>query len=185
MNQLQSTVKLVFSSPIKRSLRGLHRNFVFHRALKQFIRNPGACANPTEPILNDLIYGWGNESWSALNEYLACCIQHSLVMNGPILECGSGLSTILGGIIAKKRGQIYWALEHKSDWAAKVQRYLNKYKIDSVVLCEKLLKDYGTFCWYNPPLKSMPGNFALVICDGPPASTKGGRYGLGRNAFLS
>jgi len=47
-----------------------------------------------------------------------------------------------------------------------------------VFLCVKPLKDYTGFSWYDPPLESMPVSFALVICDGPPADTVGGRYGL-------
>ena len=102
-----------------------------------------------------------------------------MTLNGPVLECGSGLSTILIGAIAKSRGIGHWALEHEPAWAAKVQSYLDRYKIDSVTLCAKSLKDYGEFSWYDPPLKSMPDSFAMVICDGPPGSTKGSRYGLG------
>jgi hypothetical protein len=63
-------------------------------------------------------------------------------------------------------------------WANKVQKYLKRYKIDSVVLCVKPLKAYTDFSWYEPPLESMPDGFALVICDGPDGSTPGGRYGL-------
>jgi hypothetical protein len=59
-----------------------------------------------------------------------------------------------------------------------VQKYLNRYKLDSVVLYTKPLKDYGDFCWYDAPLESMPDSFSLVVCDGPPGGTKGGRYGL-------
>jgi hypothetical protein len=146
--------------------------------MKQFMKYPDACKHPGNTVLTDLIYGWGNEAWSALNEYLAVCIDNALTSRGPILECGSGLSTILIGAIAKKRGQSHWALEHTPEWAAKVQRYLNRYKLDSVVLHAKPLKDYGDFCWYDAPLKSMPDSFFLGICDGPPGSTKGGRYGL-------
>jgi hypothetical protein len=41
------------------------------------------------------------------------------------------------------------------------------------------LSDYGEFAWYgSPELESMPNNFSLVIADGPPENTKGGRYGL-------
>ena len=29
-----------------------------------------------------------------------------------------------------------------------------------------------------PPLAEMPGQFAMVVCDGPPGTTPGGRYGL-------
>lgn len=129
-------------------------------------------------MLKDLVYGWGNADWSALDEYLASCIGHALSSCGPILECGSGLSTVLVGAIAKKRNQGHWTLEHKPEWAANVQRHLDRYRIDSVVQCTRPLKDYGEFCWYDPPSKSMPDGFVLVICDGPPGTTRGGRYGL-------
>jgi len=142
------------------------------------MKDPDACTHSKHPVLADLIYGWGNATWSALEEYLAACIHHAMASRGPILECGSGLSTILLGVIAKKRGQSHWAFEHKPEWATKVQIYLDKYKLDSVVLCLNPLKDYGNFCWYDPPLESIPDRFSLVICDGPPGSTKGGRYGV-------
>jgi predicted O-methyltransferase YrrM len=146
--------------------------------MKRFLVDPGGCSYPGSPILSDLIYGWGNESWSALDEYLADCISSALVLSGPILECGSGLSTILVGVVAKRRGQHHWALEHDPEWAARVKRYLSKYKLDLTLIYTHPLRDYGWFCWYEPPLELMADSFALVICDGPPGSTKGGRYGL-------
>ena len=122
--------------------------------------------------------GWGNEEWSGLHEYLAACIARTLASHGPVLECGSGLSTILIGAIAKSRGYRHWALEDNPEWAAKVQRYLDRYRLDGTVLSLAPLKDYGDYGWYDPPLASMPDQFSLVVCDGPPGTTKGGRYGL-------
>jgi hypothetical protein len=178
MNQLRSVAKSVLPSRIHRTLRKAYRDLVFRRAMKQFLKDPSACAQPGNPVVVNLIYGWGNEGYSALDEYLAVCINRALTTVGPTLECGSGLSTILLGSIAKKRGQGYWALENSPQWAKKVQSYLDKYKLDNVVLCSKPLKDYGDFCWYDVPLKSMPDRYFLVVCDGPPGDTKGGRYGL-------
>jgi predicted O-methyltransferase YrrM len=128
--------------------------------------------------LQDLIYGWGNEMWSALDEYLIACIQSALVTKGPILECGSGLTTVLVGAIAQQRGLNMWSLEHEVEWAARVRTILNRYQVDRVVVCEQPITDYGEYCWYRVPVESMPDSFDLVICDGPPAVTKGGRYGL-------
>lgn len=143
------------------------------------MRNPEECAHAGNRVLVDLIYGWGNESWSALDEYLAACVGHALNSSGPTLECGSGLSTVLMGVVAKKRDQIHWALEHNPEWATRVQRFLDRYNLDSKVkLCSNPLRDYGTFSWYDPPMESLPDTFGLVICDGPPSSTKGGRHGL-------
>lgn len=146
--------------------------------MKRFLKDPDACTHPGNPVVIDLIYGWGNEGWSGLDEYLVGCINHAMTLRGPILECGCGLSTILVGAIARKQGQSHWALEHTPEWSTKVKRYLNRYKLDSVMLHAKPLKDYGEFCWYDVPLESMPHSFSLVICDGPPGITKGGRYGL-------
>ncbi len=171
-------MKSVLPHRIRLFLRAAQGDFVFWRAMKRFLKDPRACTHPGNPIIIDLIHSWRNEGWTALDEYLANCIDHALTSEGPILECGSGLSTILVGAIAKRRGQTHWALEHTLEWAMQVQRYLNRYKLDSVVLSSKPLKDYGGFCWYDPPLESMPDAFSLVICDGPPDSTKGGRYGL-------
>ena len=39
-----------------------------------------------------------------MDEYLAACIQNALVVKGPILECGSGLSSLVVGAIAKQQG---------------------------------------------------------------------------------
>ena len=164
-------------SQIRSLIRGRCRHVVFEQAMKQFLEDPGACAYPGNPILIDLIYGWGNEAWSARDEYLAGCINQALSSSGPILECGSGLSTILLGAVAKKQGHSHWVLEHKLAWANKVQGYLNQYELGSVIVA-KPLKDYGDFCWYDVVSGSLPDNFCLVVCDGPPRRTKGGRYGL-------
>ena len=178
MNTVRNIVKSVFSTRICRFLLAQHRALIFWWAMKRFLRDPEACINPGSSVIANLVYGWGNKSWSALEEYLGCCIRHALSSSGPVLECGSGLSTILIGLIAQRRGYSHWTLEHAPEWADKVQRYLNRYGIDSVVLCVRPLKDYNGFSWYNPPLESMPNSFTLVICDGPPAGTLGGRYGL-------
>jgi predicted O-methyltransferase YrrM len=178
MNQVNNFAKSVVPARLRHYLRQAHRELVFRRAMKRFLDDPDRCSHPGNPVLLDLIYGWGNESWSAQDEYLADCLRNALVSCGSILECGSGLSTILTGSIAQKRGQRLWALEHTPEWATRVQEYLSRYKIDSVVMCINPLKDYGAFCWYDVPLESMPDRYTMVICDGPPGMTKGGRYGL-------
>ena len=71
-----------------------------------------------------------------------------------------------------------WALEHIDEWGARVSRVLGDMNIASVHLCVAPLKNYGNFSWYEPPLETMPDNFGLVICDGPPGGVHGGRAGL-------
>jgi predicted O-methyltransferase YrrM len=178
MNLLVLIGRAILPPACRQYLKGAHRDFVFRRAMKKFLTNPASCAVPGHPVLADLIFGWGNEGWSALDEYLAGCISQALSTKGSILECGSGLSTIMIGAIANKNGRKYWALEHNPEWAERVRSVASKYRLASLTLATVPLKDYGEFSWYDVQLDAMPGDFDLVICDGPPGTTKGGRYGL-------
>jgi len=179
MNRLLRAAKPLLPQSVRSLMRVPYREYVFRRAMAQFLDDPAAHAIEGSPILRDLIYAWGNPSWSALDEFLVACIKHTLASReGAILECGSGLSTLLVGAVAKMQGHRHWVLEHSPQWATKVKTYLRKYRLDSALLSPKPLKEYGEFCWYDVSARSMPNHISLVICDGPPASTKGGRYGL-------
>ena len=73
----------VFRSTLRATrvlIRGAHREFVFARALARFGRDPARAIAESQGVLNDLIYGWGNEGWSAHNQYLVACILFGLVM---------------------------------------------------------------------------------------------------------
>jgi flavin-dependent dehydrogenase len=103
---------------------------------------------------------------------------HAWQSCGPTLECGSGLSTLLLGVIAQQRGHEHWALEHKAEWADKVERGAERHGLRAVRVHTAPLKRYAGYTWYDPPFHEMPRHFALAVCDGPPADTPGGRYGL-------
>lgn len=128
--------------------------------------------------MKGLHYGWGNQGFSADNEYLIACINHIKSTKGPILECGSGLSTIVAGTIAARMGKTYLALENNKDWLDKVSSCLEKYGVNSISVNFTPLKKYPNFDWYDITSTPIPDNISLVICDGPPGSTRGGRYGL-------
>jgi hypothetical protein len=163
---------------LTRSVRDLHRRAVFHHAMKRFVADPEKTASQPE-LLGQLVYGWGNTGWSGEPEYLQACIRHALECRAPILECGSGLTTLLVGHLAQRNGTSLWSLEHMPHWGERVQHALARFAITSVRLCTAPIRSYGEFDWYDPPLRAMPEQFALVICDGPPSATRGGRYGLG------
>jgi hypothetical protein len=151
---------------------------VFHRAMRRLIGNPRAATADSGALLSDLVYGWGNESWSGEPEFLLSCVEHALAAKEPILECGSGLTTMILGVTAQHTGNTLWTLEHLPEWGYRVQCYLDEFAITSVRLCVAPLAHYGECDWYAPPLEAMPERFDLVACDGPPSAAKGGRYGL-------
>ena len=174
---LRRIARVVLPSGLRQFLRANHRQWVFRRAWRRFLSDPARVLHSDDPTLRELVYGWGND-WSAQHAYLAKCVAYALSGTGPILECGSGLSTLLVGAVARTTQREVWTLEHDAAWAGRVSSWLARYQIDSVRMCVEPLTDYGEFAWYTPPLAAMPGRFSLVICDGPPWTTSGGRYGL-------
>ncbi len=133
------------------------------------------------PLFEDLVElrrRWGNEGFAISVEILEEVVKRAEKTKGPILECGSGLTTILLGMIARKRGIEVWSLEHNPTWAHYVEKILQQCKIQGVEICQAPLYDYGEFTWYQPPWERMPSGFQLIVCDGPPGSIPGGRYGL-------
>lgn len=158
--------------------RRLHRRVVFSGAMKELRRSvkaPGYV--PSSALMQRLVYGWGNPSWSAHEDFLIAAAEAALVARGPILECGSGLSTLILGMVAPT-GSTVWSLEHHLGWYERMRLELTRHALDNVELCYAKLHDRGSYCWYGAPKERMPGNFALVVCDGPPHSTPGHRYGL-------
>lgn len=129
-------------------------------------------------LWTDAIYGWGNEEWSADEPYLAEVVRAAQGSKRPILECGSGLTTLLMGIVAARNGIALHALEHNPAWQSRVSQAVSAFGATTTTVHSAPLREYGDFDWYDPPLESMPDDFGLVVCDGPPQTTRGGRGGM-------
>lgn len=159
-------------------LRQAYDGLRFDAAMRRFIANPGSALTPASPLLGELISAWGNSGWIAKEGYLRACVAGALTSTGPTLECGSGLSTLLLGAVAQQRGRQHWALEHMPEWGIRVRRCAERHQLRAVNLYTAPLRTYTGYAWYDPPLSRWPCDFSLVVCDGPPADTLGGRYGL-------
>lgn len=133
---------------------------------------------PSRQLLTDLIAGWDNEGFAADLDYVEELANRASTTAGPILECGTGLTTIILGLLAGRRGVEVWSLENSEEWHHRISSTLDHHGIKNVRISLAPLRDYEGFCWYDPPLLEMPKEFSLVVCDGPPGTTKGGRYGL-------
>jgi hypothetical protein len=129
-------------------------------------------------LLRDLATAWGNPGFSAGKAYLARIAERAAATQGPILECGSGLSTLLMGMLTAGRGVEIIALEHTPLWRARVQEVLDTLGLDHVRVQDCPVVDHGLYDWYQLP-ESLPDQIRLVVCDGPPGrDTRGGRVGL-------
>ena len=132
------------------------RHWHFKRAVRGIsLENP-----PSRQFLERLRYGWGSVA-AAHVEFLDAVVQYARASRGPILECGSGLTTILLSTFAAKRGVDVWSIEHLPQWLAAVSPYVEGVNLR---LCP--LRHYGDVQWYTLP-NDLPRGFSLVICDGP------------------
>ena len=177
MSDIKKLAKLLLPESLRRLLFVRERRIVFRRSMNRLLSDPH-CLTDQKDVLSDLRYGWGNKLWSASDEYVLACAKHALDCNRAILECGSGLTTLILGAIAQNMGLTVWTLEHNERWAQRIKNYLRDYQIRSVNVMVNPLRDYGPYYWYDPLLEKLPDEFGLVVCDGPPYDTPGGRYGL-------
>jgi hypothetical protein len=166
---------------VPKSVKRPVKNALLRHQLRQAVRKierllPGQL--PSRKLLAELIAGWSNDGFVANLEYLNTVAERALDTQGPILECGSGVTTILLGLLCGQRKIDVWSLEHFPQWQRRVSDVIEANRISGVRICAAPLIEYGEFVWYDSPLDQMPDEFSLVICDGPPGTTKGGRYGL-------
>lgn len=91
-----------------------------------------------------------------------------------IVECGSGVSTVVVTRLLRERGTgSIVALEHDDRWANLVDELLRRENLGSVagVLHAPLAGDPP---WYSgPSLDSLPNEIDLLVVDGPPADSPG------------
>ncbi|HEV7798932.1 MAG TPA: hypothetical protein VGO73_12280 [Pyrinomonadaceae bacterium] len=174
---MKRATKKLIPSRLKKAVKALVRSFSLHRSLRAISRlHDGEL--PTRAMLESLSFGWGNDGYAANIDYLQEVAKNAAATDGPILECGSGLTTILLGMLAGRRGVEVHSLEHSAVWRQRIATVLTRNRIANAAVLNSPLRDYGDFSWYDPPLQKLPPHFQLVVCDGPPGQTKGGRYGL-------
>jgi hypothetical protein len=172
-----SFVRRMIPSGVKQAAKRAWLEYKFSGAVRR-IADLAPGSMPTRDMLERLQAAWTNRGFAAKGDYLEEVARRVVETEGPILECGSGLTTILVGLLAGRRGVAAWSLEHMPVWHARVTERVKRYKIRGVHVCLSPLREYDGFTWYDPPHGMLPDEFKLVICDGPPGTTPGGRYGL-------
>lgn len=137
----------------------------------------GQLDNGSDQVLDQVGALWGNPS-AAGSDYLREIWLRCSRPGPPVLECGSGLSTVVAATAVAKSGRLLVTLEHDPGWHRRTRRRLRSLGIDGSGIVMAPLVDYGSFDWYSLADVPLPDEFGLVICDGPPSVTRGGRYGL-------
>ncbi len=160
---------------VGRLLDRQRRRRVFDGALRRFLTAPIEAGLPGQLLVDP---GLRLETTPGrLEEYIRR-------YHGPPADAGWSSSKRVRPVdsavtpVAQRSGNRVWSLEHNPLWLEKVHKTLARHSIDSVTLCLADIVSYGAYSWYAPALEQLPRDFALVVCDGPPGTTPGGRYGL-------
>lgn len=168
-------IRQMIPQQIRRNIRDTWFLYELNRVRRSMEQSPEGL--PTRRALQALTRAWGNIEWAANIDYQLEVCRRTLQTTGPILECGSGLTTILMGLLAESRKLPVWSLEHEPTWRKRVQSVVQRAGLSTVQLQDRPLQSYGDFAWYEKP-PTPPAPFTLVICDAPPGNTPGGRSGL-------
>lgn len=170
-------VKKVIPGPLKEKIKSINQYRRLDAAMNRLEAVPPNEA-PGLDVLTELTQAWGDDGYRAGSGYLEAVTRWAAQAQGPVLEIGSGLTTLILGSIAGRRGLPVWTLEHHPDYFSNTEARVKRYNLTNVHLTLAPLRDYGDFCWYDPPLDELPRDFSLIVADGPPGDVKGGRYGL-------
>src|SRR5215213_5674635 len=169
--------KKVFPNSFKEKIKTINRERQLGIAIRRLVL-ASENGTPSPDILAELGSAWGDDGFRATGGYLEEVARFAMEARGPVLEIGSGLTTLILGALVGRRGLPVWTLEHHPEYFRNTEAKLKRYSITNVHLTLAPLRDYGEFSWYDPPLNELPGDFSLVVADGPPGHVKGGRFGL-------
>ncbi len=142
-------------------------------AVQWWLRRRGDRDDLSRAELRLLCFGWGNTTWAASPDYLRLVIAAVRLTDGAIVEAGSGLTTLVLDAVTPP-GRRVVALEHHDGWASRVNARLRE---GGATVLSRPLQSYGEFDWYGVAGSDLPADVGLVIVDGPPGTTRGGRVG--------
>ena len=161
------------------SLRSVYRSVARAVAIPLLRYGPARLLVRSDRFLRALVDAWGNPEWSADVAYLRAIVTHCSTAR-VVLESGSGVSTLIAAA-AVPRGCTVIAIEHLDEWADRVES-----KRPRASILRRPIVNCGNYDWYEVRPSDLPTGIEVVICDGPPGVTRGGRYGLlpqARGAF--
>lgn len=166
--------------------RWLHRRFVIRGGVRPVPLLRGAIglrralleAREIDHVALLLSRGWGNPEFAAAPELIAAVIRDVAGSRNAVVECGSGVTSVVLAAARKHLGTEVVTLEHDANWAATVERRLRVLGLHHDGVLVRPLENRDGASWYSVTRGDLPQRVGLAICDGPPASTRGGRMGI-------
>src|SRR5690554_2949016 len=110
-------IRYLIPTHLRGKLYQIYINISWNYYYRKYLNTINSSSTIDGNLIRNLRYSWGNSGFSAKSEYINTLIKYSKKTDGLILECGSGLSTLLIAPIAKMKGIKMISLEHNEFWA--------------------------------------------------------------------
>ena len=117
--------------------------------------------------LEDIRRSWGNPSWTADAGFLREVAAAVRSRPGAVLDCGSGLSTLVAATVAARHGGVVWSLEQDRSWYEYMARVIEALRLGNVRLFHTPLRTFADFAWFDLERVELPSRFSIVSVDGP------------------
>ena len=160
-------------APLKRPLRRMRDALGSRRRQRRLdscvreLRRQTRAGSVEPRLLGRLRAAWGNDSFSIDESFVCEVAARALTGSGPFLDCGTGLSTLVAGVIAEERGARVWSVEQDAEWYEQVRGTLERLQVGSVELRHTPLQRYGDYVWFDLSGLRLPPAFSHTFCDGP------------------
>jgi hypothetical protein len=159
---------------IRREARARRTQWHLDRAIRAMIR----AGRVDEAGISATRRWWANPTFAAEVSFVLESVELATSLGGPILECGTGLTTIALAVAARQVPMVVVALEHSPRWHQRITDTLERHRLRANVTIELCpIRQYSDFAWYDVSAVSLPDDIKLCVCDGPPDGT-GDRRGL-------
>jgi hypothetical protein len=142
---------------------------------------------PGEPVpmgtVAELYAHWGDPLPQAAEAFLRSALAEAARAEGPIVQCGAGLATLVLGRLCHAAGQQarqLWCLDHDPHWSNVVRSWLTQYQIRSTHVITSRARLFDGYVWYGVEPARLAANISLVLCEGARAAPTGALGTLAR-----
>ena len=156
-------------SPLRPVLEHLRHRRLLGR-LRRSLAGLDAVTAPeqlTLEMMERIANAWSNRSYSGDPGFLLQMARLAFTSTGPVLDCGSGISTVVAARLVARRGETVVSLEQDQEWHRHLARVLADLRVENVQLWYTPLRPFDDFVWYDLGDRRLPARFGLISCDGP------------------
>lgn len=161
-----------------RSLRAQAALFERYRGFDRCMRKLTVSASDPVPMstVAELYAHWGDPLPQGAESYLRSCLAEAARAEGPVVQCGASLLTLVLGSMcnaSELQAKQLWCLEHDAHWANVIRSWLTQYRTGSAHVITSRAKLFDGYVWYAVDSARLADRISLILCDGARATPQG------------